>query len=71
MEVIQLERVFVFKNEGEDMKLSDPSERFSPEEVLNYYSRLYPLLTNAHVGGRTIVNDEEQYRFESKIGTKG
>jgi PRTRC genetic system protein C len=71
METIELERVFVFQNNGVEVKLADPSERFSPESVLDHYSRLYPILVNARVTGPLIVDDEERYVFESKMGTKG
>lgn len=71
MEVIQLERVFVFKNNGEEVRLADLSDKFSPEMVLDRYIRLYPQLVNANVVGPVIVDDEMVYKFETKIGTKG
>lgn len=71
MEVIELERVFVFKYKGEEVRLTDPSDKYSPERVLDYYTRIYPILVNANVVGGVVENDEMVYRFESKIGTKG
>ncbi len=66
-----LERVFYFDDNGQDIKLSDPDNRLSPEAVLNFYSNTYPILTTAKIDGPEISNDEVQYRFASTIGTKG
>jgi PRTRC genetic system protein C len=66
-----LERVFYFDDNGQDIKLSDPDNRLSPEAVLNFYSNTYPILTTAKIDGPEIRDDEVQYRFASTIGTKG
>jgi PRTRC genetic system protein C len=66
-----LERAFIFEDNGREIKLSDPSENFSAEAVLNFYSQTYPLLTTAKIEGPEIVDDELQYRFVSTMGTKG
>lgn len=66
-----LERVFVFPDKEQDIKLSDPSPSFSPEAVLNFYAQTYPVLTTAKIEGPEIIDDAVQYRFVSTIGTKG
>lgn len=66
-----LERVFLFKQDGQEIKLSDPSDKLSVEAVLNFYSNTYPILTTAKIIGPEIKDDTVQYRFESVMGTKG
>ncbi len=66
-----LNRIFLFKNDNQEIRLSDPSNKLSPEAVLNFYSGTYPILTTAKVSGPEINNDELQYRFETTMGTKG
>jgi PRTRC genetic system protein C len=66
-----LPRIFLFKNDNQEIKLSDPSEKLSPEAVLNFYSGTYPLLATAKVSGPEIKDDELQYSFETTMGTKG
>lgn len=67
----QLERVFIFNNKGEQIKLSDPDSKWSVETVLNFYANTYPILTTAKVSAPQIKEDTVQYRFESVMGTKG
>ncbi len=71
LQTTQLNRVFILKQDGQETKLSDPSEKLSPEAVLNFYSGNYPILTTAKITGPEIKEDEMQYRFETTIGTKG
>jgi len=66
-----LPRVFIHKENGQEVRLSDPNDNFSPEAVLNFYSGTYSILTNAKVVGPEIKRDEIHYRFESTMGTKG
>jgi PRTRC genetic system protein C len=66
-----LPRVFIHKDNGQEVRLSDPGDNFSPEAVMNFYSGTYPILTNARLTGPEIKKDEIQYRFESTMGTKG
>ena len=66
-----LERVFLFKEKEQDIKLSDPGSGLSPEAVLNFYSQTYPILTTAKIEGPEIRDDEVQFRFVTTIGTKG
>jgi len=67
----QLERVFIFQDKGQDIRLADPSPSFSPEAVLNFYAQTYPILTTANIDGPAIADDAVQYKFISQIGTKG
>ena len=67
----QLQRVFLHTDGGQEIKLSDPSVKLSPEAVLNFYANTYPVLTTAKIEGPEINDDEVQYKFVSTIGTKG
>lgn len=67
----QLPRVFLFDNEGQEVKLSDPDNKMTTESALNFYSQTYPLLTTAKIEGPEIVDDTVQYKFVSTLGTKG
>ena len=66
-----LERIFIFRDKEQDIKLADPSSSFSPEAVLNFYAQTYPILTTATIEGPIINDDAVQYKFVSQIGTKG
>jgi PRTRC genetic system protein C len=66
-----LERAFYFNDNGQDIKLSDPDNKLSPEVVLNFYANTYPILTTSKIEGPEIKDDEVQYRFVTTIGTKG
>ncbi|MBS1532555.1 MAG: PRTRC system protein C [Bacteroidetes bacterium] len=67
----RLQRVFLFEDRQETIRLADPSSTFTPEAVQNFYAQTYPVLTTAKIEGPDIRNDEIQYRFISTIGTKG
>lgn len=67
----ELERIFLFDNNGEEVELADPSHSFSPEASLNFYAQTYPILNNAKIEGPEIRDDKIAYRFVSTIGTKG
>ncbi len=67
----QLERVFLFEDKGQEIKLTDPEPKWSVQAVLNFYSNNYPILTTAKASAPTIKDDTVQYRFESVMGTKG
>ena len=71
MIVNQLKRVFLHKENGQDIRLADPGAEFSPADVQNFYSGLYAILTNAKITGPEIKDDEVIYRFETIMGTKG
>jgi PRTRC genetic system protein C len=67
----QLERVFLLKDKGHDIILTDPEPRWSVEAVLNFYANRYPILTTAKISAPVIKDDAVEYRFESVMGTKG
>ena len=67
----QLERVFILKDKGHDIKLTDPEPRWSVDAVLNFYANRYPILTTAKISAPVIRDDAVEYKFESVMGTKG
>lgn len=67
----QLERVFLLRDKGQEIKLADPEPKWSVETVLNFYANTYPILTTAKVSAPVIRDDTVQYHFESVMGTKG
>jgi PRTRC genetic system protein C len=67
----ELPRIFIHREQNEDVRLTDPGNDFSPEAVLNFYSATYPILTTARIDGPDIKGDEVIYKFISVIGTKG
>lgn len=66
-----LERVFILKENTQEIRLADPEPRWSVEAVLNFYANTYPVLTTAKISGPAIKNDAAEYRFDSVMGTKG
>ncbi|MEP6749418.1 MAG: PRTRC system protein C [Bacteroidota bacterium] len=71
LDTTQLNRIFLYKDNGQEIRLSDPSPKLAASAVLNFYANTYPLLTTATIQGPEIQNDEIQYRFVSTLGTKG
>lgn len=67
----QLERVFILKDKGQELRLTDPEPRWSVEAVLNFYANTYPILTTAKVSAPIIRDDRIKYKLESVMGTKG
>ncbi len=67
MEKITLKRSFSFNG----LKLPEPDERMSVEEVKFFYANQYPELTTAAISGPEIVGNSIQYTFSRAIGTKG
>lgn len=66
-----LPRVFIFKDKEQEIRLSDPSGNYTPEQVMNFYSGTYPILTTAKVEGPEIRGDQIEYTFITTLGTKG
>ena len=66
-----LERVFILKENGQEIKLTDPEPKWSVEAVMNFYANTYPILTTAKVSAPQFKDDTIQYKFESVMGTKG
>ena len=67
----KLERVFILKDKGQEIKLADPEPTWSVDAVLNFYSNTYPILTTSTITGPTIKDDTVRYEFKTTIGTKG
>ena len=67
----QLERVFILKDNGQDITLTDPEPRWSVEAVLNFYANTYPILTTAKIAAPIIRDDRIEYKLERVRGTKG
>ena len=67
----QLERVFILKDNGQEINLPDPEPKLSVEAVMNFYANTYPILTTSKVSAPQIKDDKVQYKFESVMGTKG
>ncbi|MFH6987921.1 PRTRC system protein C [Flavobacterium collinsii] len=66
-----LERIFILKDKGQDIRLTDPEPRWSVEAVMNFYANMYPMLTTAKVSAPQIKDDTVEYKLESVMGTKG
>jgi PRTRC genetic system protein C len=66
-----LPRVFIHKENGQEIRLSDPDKNLTPDEVCNFYSALYAILTTAKIVGPEIKKDAVEYQFVSTLGTKG
>lgn len=69
--VIQLERVFIFKDKGQDIKLIDFELCWSVEVVLNFYVNMYFILIMVKVFVFIICDDRIEYKLESVMGIKG
>ncbi len=67
MEKTALKRSFSFNG----LKLPEPDEQMSVEEVKSFYANQYPELTTAAISGPEIVGNSIQYTFSRAIGTKG
>jgi PRTRC genetic system protein C len=67
MEKTSLMRSFSFNG----LKLPEPDEQMSVEEVKSFYANQYPELTTAAISGPEIVGNTIQYTFSRAIGTKG
>ena len=62
----KIKRVFEYNN----LKLDD-IDGMTPEEVKDFYSNIYPQLTQAEIDGPELKNDSEVYVFRKAVGTKG
>jgi PRTRC genetic system protein C len=67
MEVKQITRKFTFN--GIDLK--DPGAALTAEQVKEFYTAVYPELTNAEVEGPEHGDGTETYTFLRAVGTKG
>lgn len=67
----QLERIFILRDNGHEIRLTDPEPKWSVEVVMNFYANTYPILTTSKVSAPQMKDDAVEYRFESVMGTKG
>lgn len=67
IELTKLTRVFTFNG----VKLPDPGEAFSPDEVRDMYSNQYPDLITAIVNEPTVSGTVATYAFIRNVGSKG
>ena len=66
-----MRRVFLLREKGNDITLSDPDPQWSVEAVMQFYAPTYPMLTTARVVGPEIKDDTVHYQLETTMGTKG
>ena len=66
-----LDRVFILKDNGQEIRLTDPETKWSVEAVMNFYANMYPILTTSKISAPKIKDDAVEYQFESVVGTKG
>lgn len=71
LEIKGLTRVFKLKKGRGTLMLDDPDSKLSLNEVMDFYSRIYPELTTASVSGPEFEEDKVVYEFKTTIGTKG
>jgi PRTRC genetic system protein C len=67
MQVEQMERVFTFNG----VRLPDPGEALSVDQVRDTYAAAYPEIVTASVDGPEAVGNKLVYRFSRAIGSKG
>ena len=65
--VTKMIRTFQFSG----IRLPDPNEAMSVDEVKAFYSAQYPELATAVVNGPEAVGDKMRYTFDRAIGSKG
>lgn len=71
MQSIVLKRVFRFEKDGKTVNLTDPNPKFTPAEVMQFYTGQHPELTTSTIDGPKTENDCQVYEFKTTIGTKG
>ena len=65
--VENMKRVFKYNN----MKLEDPDVKMTVEEVKQFYSNVYPEITQSVTEGPEYKGKEMVYSFTRAVGTKG
>jgi PRTRC genetic system protein C len=71
LQIKGIERIFKFTKGDDEIVLTDPSVNFTPEQVLDFNSAVYPELTTATVEGPTITDGKAVYKFITQVGKKG
>lgn len=67
MQVEPMSRVFSYCG----LRLADPDERLTPEQVRDFYSSSYPEITTASIEGPEAVDGVLKFKFTRALGTKG
>jgi PRTRC genetic system protein C len=67
MTIEKMTREFRYDN----LRLADPNEKLSIDEVKVAYSATYPEIATATVTGPEAIGDKLVYHFTKAIGTKG
>jgi PRTRC genetic system protein C len=67
MSIMVLPRRFKYNQ----LQLDDPDVNMSPESVKEFYSGIYPELTQAVVEGPEVRDNGVEYSFRRAVGTKG
>lgn len=67
MKVEALTRVFIYNG----VKLPDPGETLTVEEVRDIYVATYPELATAAIEGPSLHAGNMQYTFTREVGVKG
>src|SRR5471032_913510 len=52
-------------------KLTDPSPKFTLQQVRDFYANTYPEIVNAEIEGPEAVANKNVYTFRRAVGTKG
>jgi len=64
-------KVLARKFKYNTITLDDPDPKWTPEKVKEFYSNVYPELTQAVIMPPSIGEDGLEYKFEKTYGTKG
>ena len=53
------------------LRLADPDNRLTPEQVRDFYSSSYPEITTASIEGPEVADGVLKFKFTRVLGTKG
>lgn len=67
MKIEALRRTFAYNA----IDLADPGAALTPAAVKDFYTSVYPDLTNAEIEGPKVVGSTHAYTFRRAVGTKG
>jgi len=67
MKIEALKRTFAYNA----IDLADPGAALTPAAVKDFYTSVYPDLTNAEIEGPKVVGSTHAYTFRRAVGTKG
>jgi PRTRC genetic system protein C len=67
MKIEALKRTFAYNA----IALADPGAALTPAQVKDFYTAVYPGLTNAEIEGPKVEGNTHAYTFRRAVGTKG